>query len=86
MPNKIPVVFWNGSNYDYRFIIKELANDFEGQFECHSEGNEYVIEISYKMKFIDNAGIMVTSSSNLADNLAEGIQKIKRKDCCYCFL
>ena len=28
MPNEIPVVFHNGSNHDYDFIIKELANDF----------------------------------------------------------
>ena len=34
MPNEIPVVFHNGPNYDYYFIIKELANEFEGQFEC----------------------------------------------------
>ena len=32
-PNEIPVVFHNPSNYDYRFIIKELANKSEGQFE-----------------------------------------------------
>ena len=30
MPNKNPVVFPNGSNYDYYLIIKELANEFEG--------------------------------------------------------
>ena len=33
-PNEIHVVFHNSSNYDYHFIIKELANEFEGQFEC----------------------------------------------------
>ena len=33
MPNEIPVVFYNGSNYDYHFIIRELANEFEGQYE-----------------------------------------------------
>ena len=29
-PNEIPVVFHNSSNYDYYFIIKELANKYEG--------------------------------------------------------
>ena len=29
----IPAVFHNGSNYDYHFIIKELANGFVGKFE-----------------------------------------------------
>ena len=40
MPNEIPVVFHNSSNYDYHFIIKELANRFEGQFECLGENSE----------------------------------------------
>ena len=31
------VVFHSGSNYDYQFIIKQLANDLEGQFECIGE-------------------------------------------------
>ena len=30
MPNEIPAAFHNGSNYDYHFIIKELAKEFEG--------------------------------------------------------
>ena len=38
MPNEIPAVFHNGSNYDFLFIIKELASKFEGKFEC-PEGN-----------------------------------------------
>ena len=40
VPHEIPVVFHNGSNCDYRFIIKELANDFEGKFECLGENTE----------------------------------------------
>ena len=40
VPNEIPVVFHNGSNYDYHFIIKELANEFEGQFKCLGENSE----------------------------------------------
>ena len=31
VPNEITIVFRNGSNYDYHFIIKELANEFEGK-------------------------------------------------------
>ena len=32
---KIPIVFYNGSNYD--FIIKELAEEFKKQFTCLGE-------------------------------------------------
>ena len=34
------VAFHNESNYDYHFIIKELANEFKGQFECLEEDTE----------------------------------------------
>ena len=34
IPKEVPVVFHNGSTYDYHFIIKELAEEFEGEFEC----------------------------------------------------
>ena len=34
IPTEIPVVFHNSSAYDYHFIIKELAEEFEGEFEC----------------------------------------------------
>ena len=30
---KIPVVFHNGSTYDFHFIIKQLAREFKGCFE-----------------------------------------------------
>ena len=38
--NEISVVFHNGSNHDYHFIIKELPNKFEGQFECLEDNIE----------------------------------------------
>ena len=38
--DEIHVDFHNGSNYDYHFIIKELANELEGQFECLGENTE----------------------------------------------
>ena len=37
MTNEIPVVFHDGSNYDYYFIIKEFPDEFEEQFECLGE-------------------------------------------------
>ena len=40
MLNEITVVFHNGSNSDYHFVIKELANEFEGQIECLGESKE----------------------------------------------
>ena len=41
--------------------------------------------ISYKIKLIDNVRFMASPLSNLIDNLAEGIHKIKCKDS-DCFL
>ena len=32
VPNEMPIVFHNESNYDYNFIIIELAKIFERQF------------------------------------------------------
>ena len=37
VPKKIPIVFHNGSNYDYNFIIKVLAEKFKKQFPCLGE-------------------------------------------------
>ena len=34
VPKKIPIVSHNESNYDYHFIIKELAEEFKKQFTC----------------------------------------------------
>ena len=86
MPNEITVVFHNLSNYDYHYIIEELANKFEEKFKCPGEnkrkcksGGESVITISYKTKFFDSARFMATPLSNLADNLTEEIPKIKCK-------
>ena len=36
-PTKIPAAFHSGSKYYYNFIMKELAKEFEGKFECLEE-------------------------------------------------
>ena len=50
MPKQIPVEFHNGSTYDYHFIIKELAEEFEGEFECLGENTEKYITFSMPTK------------------------------------
>ena len=101
VPKIIPIVFHNGSNYDYHFIIKELAEGFKKQFSCLGEntekyitftvpkekevtridknGEEIIKNVSYILQFIDSPGLMASSSSNLANNLSEGIHRIKYK-------
>ena len=59
IPKEIPVVFHNGSTYDYHFIIKQLAKE-------HDNGKT----TTYKLKFIDSYRFMQDSLSNLVDNLS----------------
>ena len=40
IPEEIPVVFHNGSTYDYHFIIKQLAKEFKGNFDCLGENTQ----------------------------------------------
>ena len=50
IPKEIPVVFHNGSTYDYNFIIKQLAEEFEEQFECLIENAERYVTFSVPIK------------------------------------
>ena len=93
-PKEIPVVFHNGSTYDYHFIINQLAKEFNGQLECIGENMEKYITFSvpikkevdnnktvmYKLKFIDSFRFISTSLSSLIDNLPE----IHKKECKVC--
>ena len=101
VPKKMPIVFHNGSNYDYHFIIKELAEEFKNQFTCLGENTEkYIIftvpiekevtridkngeeitkNICYILQFFDSARFIVSSLSNLVNNLSEGLHRIKCK-------
>ena len=60
LPNEIPVVFHNASNYDYHFIIKDLANEFEGKLECLGENTEkyktFSVQIEKEVTEIDEDG------------------------------
>ena len=60
MPKKIPVVFHNGSNYDYHFIIKELAEEFTKQCTCLGESTDkyitFTVPIEKEITRIDKNG------------------------------
>ena len=85
IPNQIPLVYHNRSTYDYYFIIKELAEEFDGQFECLGENTEKYITFSVpnkkeldngksvtnKIKFIDRFRFMSCSLSTLVNNLSD---------------
>ena len=40
---EIPVVFHNGSTYDYHFIIEEVVKEFKGNCDCLGENTEKYI-------------------------------------------
>ena len=77
-PKEITVVFHNGSTY--HFIIKELAKEFEGQFECREI---YYLSVpikkeldngkttTCKLKFTNNFRFTLTLLSKLVDSLSE---------------
>ena len=93
IPREIPVIFHNGSTYDYHFIIKKLAKEFKGNFDCLGENTEKYITfsapikkdldngktITCNLKFIDSYRFMDRSLANLVDNLSE-INKKKPTD------
>ena len=101
IPKEIPILFHNGSTYDYHFIFKELGKEFDGDFECLGENTEKyitfsapikkeinnkdkIIEITYKIKFIDSYRFMSTSLSKLVDNLSEVLLNNKCVNCESC--
>ena len=76
---EIPIAFHNGSTYEYHFIIKKLAKEFKGKFECLGENTEKYINFSvpveekfpkdkiiiHKLKFIDSFRFMSSNYQTL---------------------
>ena len=60
MPKKLPIVFHNGSNCDYYFITKELAEEFKKQYTCLGENTEkwitFTVPIKKEVTIIDRNG------------------------------
>ena len=66
VPKETPVVFHNGSNYGYHFIIKELAEKFEKRFTCLGENTKkyitFTVSIGKKVTTTDKDGEEFTKS------------------------
>ena len=66
VPKRNPIVFHNGSNYDYYFVIKELAEEFKKEFTCLGENTEkYIalrVSIEKEVTRIDKNGEGITKN------------------------
>ena len=70
-------MFHNGSTYDYHFIIKELAEEFEGEFERLGENTEKYITFSVPIK-----KEITKKDKNENDKIIKISYKIKFIDSC----
>ena len=77
IPKENPVVFHNGSTYSYHFIIKGLAEEFEGEFECLGGNTEKYITFSVPIK-----RKIIKKDKNGNDKVTKMSYKIKFIDSC----
>ena len=82
--------YQTGSNLNVLREDKEKYKTFPVQIKKQTtkideDGSESVVNITYRIRFIDSARFKKSSISNAdnANNLAEGVHKIKCKDCIY---
>ena len=66
VPKETHVVVRNGSNYDYDFIIKEVAEEFKGKFNWLVENTEkhitFSVTIEKKVRKFDKNGEEITKA------------------------
>ena len=80
---EIPAVFHNGSSYDYHFIIKYLAEECNGHFECLGENTEKYITFSVPFKKVINEDNKDNDEDNDEDKKPKEIKyRIKFIDSC----
>ena len=70
-------MFHNGPTYGYHFIIKELAEEFEGEFECLGENTKKYVTFSVPIK-----KETTKKDKNGNDQTAKISYKIKFVDSC----
>ena len=81
MPQEIPVKIHNGSKHDYHFIIRELAEEFKGQFECLGENTEKCITFSVPIKKVHDNGKTITYKIKFSDSCRFTQSKLSDRPC-----
>ena len=94
VPKDILIIIHNAS-YHTHFIINQLAEECKGELNCIGKNmEEYITSsvplkkecdggktITCKLRFIDNFRFMLTSLSELVDNMSEIFNSIECKSC-----
>ena len=87
VPKEILIAFCNGSNYNYYIIIKELAEEFKGQFTCLGVNTEKYISFSVPIEKevlkIDKKGKEITETISYNSQFIDSarLRKVIIKSC-----
>ena len=76
----IPIVFHNGSKYDYRFIIRELGREFKYYLEWLGENTEKYITFPVTIKKVLDKDKNDDNDSDIDSDKNEKNGKDKKKD------
>ena len=79
-PKKIPIVFHNGSTYDYHFVIKKLAEEFKSNFECLGENTEKYITFLVPLKKENDNGEIITYKLSLLTAIDLYLSEVYNKE------
>ena len=63
LPKEISIILDNGSNYDYHFIIEEIAEKFEKQVTCLAKNSQ--IKLLKKVTRTDKNGEEIQKTTHI---------------------
>ena len=71
------MVFHNGLNYGYHFIIKELAKEFEGEFNCLGENAQKYFSVPITNKVLDKKRFIKMKKKKKGKTIPFNLQILK---------
>ena len=80
MSKEITIIFYNGSNYDNRFIINKPAERFDWQFTCLGKNTQkyivFSVAITNEVKRIGKNGEKITKTLSYKLNVIDSVRFI----------